>query len=120
MIYGYLCHPCRKSTDVVKPASEFDRVENCPVCKAPMQREFAPRKIYFSGTAVQEKKWQPAIGEACTDREMRRIAKERGMIELGNERPEKHLTIPETEYPTFTAEDLRSSSFMENLNSGKL
>lgn len=73
-----------------------------------MIRAFAPRKIHLSGTAVQEKKYQPALGRAATDKELASEAKARGWAEVGNERPEKHLKPAEVEYPSFSEEDLRS------------
>lgn len=108
MIYDYLCNECDTHVDVVKRVEHINRQEKCSICDTIMTRAFAPSKIHLSGTAVQEKKWQPALGRAATDNEMRAEAKAKGMIEVGNEKPERHLKVAETEYPSFSDDDLRS------------
>lgn len=95
MIYEYNCGNCTKIFDVVKPVSLFDREENCPKCNSLMIRAFAPAKIHLYNTAVQEKVYQPALGKAATNSELKREADRRGWVELGNENPYKHLK-PET------------------------
>ncbi len=108
MIYDYHCNECDTHTEVIKSVRFIDQKEKCQICDTLMTRAFAPTKIHLSGTAVQEKKWQPALGRAATDNEMRQEAKRRGMIEVGNERPENHLKPPEAEYPSFSDHDIES------------
>lgn len=108
MIYSYLCHLCESEREVIKPVSEYDNPEQCPVCTNTMDRVFAPKYLYFNNTAVQERVWNPAFGKAMTQREAQAEAKTKGLIEVGTERPEKHLTTPRTEYPSFTNDDLRA------------
>jgi putative FmdB family regulatory protein len=91
VIYEYLCEVCGSHFDVVKPVSEYNTPEACRSCNYDATRVPFPRKIYLHGTAVQEKKWNPALGCAVTDSEAKKIAKERGLIEVGNEDPSKHL-----------------------------
>lgn len=105
MLYGYHCTPCGKSHDVVKLVADFDREELCPSCQSVMRREIS-RRIWFSGTKVEEKVWQPSLGRAATTSELRAEAKERGWTEVGNERPEKHLKPDLHEYPTFTNDEI--------------
>ena len=106
MVYEYACPTCSLSRDVVKSVREMDSPETCAKCDSPMVRAFAPRRLHFTGTAVQEKKWQPAIGRACTDNELKKIARGKGMIELGTEKAERHLEPPTAEYPSFTDDDI--------------
>lgn len=108
MVYDYLCNECDTHVDVIKRVGEIDRKEKCPSCDTIMTRAFCPSKIHLSGTAVQEKKWQPALGRACTDREMKAEAKAKGMIEVGNEKQERHLKVAETEYPSFSDDDIKA------------
>lgn len=75
-----------------------------------MIRAFAPRRLHFTNTAVQELKWQPSLGRPATDREMRAEAKKNDWIEVGTEKPEKHLKPQLSEYPSFSEDDLRSLS----------
>lgn len=108
MIYAYLCNNCGENADVIKPVSEYDKKELCKSCGCVMTREFAPRRVYLHNTAVQEKKFQPALGRAATDRELKQAAKENNWIEIGNERVEKHVKAPEIEYPTFSDDDIKA------------
>ena len=36
--YQYFCHHCRKTTDIIKPMSEYDRDEYCEKCKGKLER----------------------------------------------------------------------------------
>jgi putative FmdB family regulatory protein len=107
ILYGYRCEPCGKSTEVVKSVVDFDRVELCPACQSVMRREIS-RRIWLSGTKVEEKVWQPALGRGATNSELRAEAKAKGWTEVGNERPEKHLKPELSEYPTFTSDEIRA------------
>jgi putative FmdB family regulatory protein len=106
LVYEYQCNECDSRVDVIKSVREIDKKESCKTCGTIMTRAFAPRKIHLSGTAVQEKKWQPSLGRPATDNEMKQAAKDKGWIELGSERPEKHLAPPDAEYPSFSNDDL--------------
>ena len=108
MIYGYFCNNCETKCDIIKPASDYKKDERCKDCNAVMTKDFAPVKVYFSGTAVQDKKFQPALGRVATDSELKKVAKEKNWIEIGNERVEKHVKSPDTEYPTVTDDDIRA------------
>lgn len=107
-MYSYSCQDCGLSQDVIKSVREIDRSEPCPKCREPMNRAFAPARIFLNKTAVQEKVWQPALGRPATRRELESEARDKGWEPLGNEDATKHLKPPETEYPSFTDDDLRS------------
>lgn len=108
MIYEYHCPGCAGSFDIVKPAAEYLKDEFCPTSGTTMTRAVAPTRIFLNNTQVQERVWQPAIGKAATTKELREEAKRRGMIEVGTERPEKHLSPPRAEYPTFSNDEIRA------------
>jgi putative FmdB family regulatory protein len=108
MIYEYRCDGCNGSFDIVKPASEYNKDEHCPTSGTTMVRAVAPKRIFFHNSSVQEIRWQPHLGAAMTDREAKRTAKAQGLVEVGNDRPEKHLKVPETEYPSFSDDDIRA------------
>lgn len=91
MIYVYSCNGCGGKFDIIKPVGDYNRPEFCPTSHVTMTRAFAPQIVYLSGTEVQERAWNPAFGQALTRNEAKQIAKDKGMIEVGNERPEKHL-----------------------------
>lgn len=92
MIYEYTCSGCSATFEVIKPLKDFERQEMCPTSGVTMTRAFAPQKLHLYGTAVQDAYFHPALGSVVKgDTEARQIAKNRGLIEVGNERPEKHL-----------------------------
>lgn len=91
MIYVYKCDGCNGEFEVIKPVADYERIESCPVSGTIMTRAIAPQRIFLHNTAVQERAYNPAFGKALTRNEAKEIAKQRGMIEVGNERPEKHL-----------------------------
>lgn len=93
MIYEYSCEKCQKSVDVVKPLADYDRVEMCPTCSdTKMIRAFAPTRTHLYGTKVEEAYFSHALGQVVKgDTHARQIAKQKGLIELGNENPHKHL-----------------------------
>ena len=107
MIYAYQCAECGEKVDIVKAVKDYDRVEYCKDCNTVLTRCFSATRLYFNNTAVQEREFCPAIGHDVTKRERQQIAKERGWVEIGNERPEKHLKPQLSEYPTFTNEEIR-------------
>lgn len=99
MVYEYSCSQCQTSIDIIKPVSDYDRIENCETCGTLMNRAFAPRKIHLYGTAVQDAYYNNGLGCVVkNDKHARQIAKDRNLIEVGNERPEKHLKIKRQEY----------------------
>lgn len=108
MLYEYVCHGCGKSYEIAKPVVEFNKDEHCPTSGTTMARAIAPVRLHFYGTKVQEKKWQPAIGQAMTDREIKEHAKTRGWIEVGNENLDKHYKPVQSEYPSFSDDEIRA------------
>lgn len=105
VIYEYECCDCNTKVDIIKSIREFERQERCKLCGALMTRCFSAR-IQFTNTAVQELQFNPALGRAVTRREMAQIAKDKGWVEVGNEKVEKHVAPKEIEYPTFTNDDI--------------
>ncbi len=97
MIYQYGCEKCGAKFEVIKRVSEYKDPESCK-CGYEATRVPFPTKIHLSGTAVQDKYFNHALGQVCTDTEAKQIAKDRGMIEVGNERIEKHVKPVEHSY----------------------
>lgn len=99
MIYEYSCLKCDSTCEIVKPVSEYDKVENCAECGTVMSRAFAPKKLHLYGTAVEEKYFNHGLGQVVNGKaHVKQICKEKKIIEVGNERPEKHLKIRQQEY----------------------
>ena len=53
-IYSYTCN-CGKKDMVVKPMSQFDRPELCPICNQTMQRDIAADAPRVHGNRYYEK-----------------------------------------------------------------
>ena len=86
MTYEYACQKCDQIFDVIKPVKEIDNIEHCPDCGGVGDRMFAPRRVYLSGTAVQNAEYNPALGCVVKNKEHRaEIAKRKGLIEIGND-----------------------------------
>lgn len=98
MVYEHFCVPCNRTFDVIRPVSRYDDAEICAKCGSVAERVPFPRRVFLHGTAVQEKQFNHALGTVCTDNEAKQIAKERGLIEVGNERVEKHVKPYESDY----------------------
>lgn len=107
MIYAYQCEKCGGSEDIIKPVAEYRRPEFCGKCGVEMRKAVVPVKLHIYNTKVQDKKFQPALGRAATDAELKQEAKLRGWEEVGGESLD-HIQPPKIEYPTFTDEDIKS------------
>ncbi len=88
MVYEYECSQCSARFDVIKRASEMENEEHCR-CGELAIRKFVPSRLYFSGTRVQEAEYNPGLGCIVKNKQQRaEICKQRGLIEVGNEKPE--------------------------------
>ena len=54
-IYSYVCNNCGKEDMVVKPMSQYDRSEACPICGSPMERDIAADAPRVHGKRYYEK-----------------------------------------------------------------
>lgn len=98
MIYEYLCKPCGKLCEIIKRVADLNRQENCEECGTIMERQVSGGQ-HLLNTAVQERYYSHALGQVVKGpQDERRIAKAKGMIEVGNERPRKHLKVETSSY----------------------
>ena len=101
MIYIYKCSKCDQECEVIKHHTEIDNVEHCETCNQTMSRIFRP-KIHLSESIKmgrQDPYYHPALGEVVkNDKDASLKAKHQGMIEVGNEKPEKFLKPTIQEY----------------------
>lgn len=102
-IYAYRC-TCAAEWDVAKPMAELDRLEACPKCGA--ENGAGSRLIQranFSGAGDWNTQcYHPALGQVVRNNaHARQIAKSRGLIEVGNEKPETlHKIAADTQRET--------------------
>lgn len=91
MIYGYRCPSCAYEFDVVKSASQFDRLETCDKCRSIAERQFVPNRnaIIKSSGLSESPEYNPGLGCVVKSKQHRReICRARGLEEIGNETPE--------------------------------
>ena len=85
MIYPYKCSCCGNKFDVIKAISDFDREESCPGCHTVAQRYIASTGSFY-GAGVEDAVYCPGLGCIVNNSQHRaKIAKERGLVEIGNE-----------------------------------
>jgi Zn ribbon nucleic-acid-binding protein len=87
MRYPYFCTQCDAEYEIVKSLDDIDRVENCD-CGHAMSRKISP-KIMFKNEKVAENQtyFHPALGcMVNSNTQAQRIAKERGLVEIGNDK----------------------------------
>lgn len=84
--YPYRCTTCNHTFDVAKSVRQIDEPENCTKCNAPnAQRYLVP--VNFNGAKDWDNtRYNPGLGCVTkSNAHAAKIAKERGLIEVGNE-----------------------------------
>lgn len=93
MIYPYRCDACNHTWEVIKRVAEIDAQERCPSCNQLGIRYIASRQS-FSGEKVEDAYYCPALGTIVKSKSHRnRLAKDRGLIEVGNDDPPSNYHI---------------------------
>ena len=88
MIYEYSCTKCKHVFDVIKRVADLDVNEFCLKCESPAERQFTAH-IHIMGAGVEHAEYNPAFGQVVKNKTHRKeLAKRKGMIEIGNEKPE--------------------------------
>lgn len=87
--YIFSCSKCDKDFDVIMSIKEYERRAECPTChNVSTDRVYTP-DFHFIGAAVQNAEYNPAFGQVVKNsRHRNELAKEKGLIEIGNEKPE--------------------------------
>ena len=89
MIYPYECSCCGNKWDVIKRVSEINNPEYCCQCNNIGERKIA-QKGHFYGAEVEDAEFCPALGCVVKSKaHRRRLAKQLGLVEVGNENMEK-------------------------------
>jgi len=85
--YPYFCSQCDCETEIEKSLEEIDRVETCE-CGHPMARMIS-EKISFKNEKLADNQsfFHPALGCVVnSNSHAQKIARERGLIEIGDEK----------------------------------
>lgn len=89
--YDYFCETCSLEFDVIKSIKEHKTpdFEKCTACGKSCPQVFSCN-IHFVGEKIKDAYKCPALGEVIkSDKHRNEVAKRRGVIEIGNEKPDK-------------------------------
>lgn len=74
------------------PLAEIPKIERkaeCPTCGNVSKDRVYSKNVYFIGASVENAEYNPAFGQVVKNsRHRKELAKEKGLIEIGNEKPE--------------------------------
>jgi len=88
-IYDYQCDKCEKQYEIIKSIKEYDGKDACPVCGLVGERKLSCG-IQFIGTKIEDAEFNYGLGAITKSKAHRdELAKRKGMIEVGNENPDK-------------------------------
>jgi putative FmdB family regulatory protein len=88
--YPYRCSACAHEFEVIKSVKFIDDPETCEKCNASAERYISSRQSFYGASDWDNAHFSPVLGEVVRNNaEVRRKAKERGLIEVGNEPVEK-------------------------------
>lgn len=84
--YEYACKPCGHRFDVIKPMARYDWPEACAKCGLEAERLISATSIDSTAGDWNRIEFNPALGQWTKGwGQARKIAKARGMEEVGNE-----------------------------------
>lgn len=110
--YPYLCQNCNHRWDVVKSVRQIDDREMCPTCQSLDNRRYLT-PVNFNGASDWDRaEFNPGLGCIIKNQKHReRVAKERGLVEVGNEDVSKFVTSQERQLAKET--DARTEAALE-------
>ncbi len=86
MTFEYWCKTCELIKEDIQRIGCAKEYLKCDKCGEKMQRHYTTFQI--SGTKVSNREYNPAFGCVVkSDAHRKELAKQRGMIEIGNESP---------------------------------
>ena len=90
-VYPYKCPDCSRQFDVAKRVNHIDEVEFCPSCQSECHaKDRLICRSTFHGAGVEDPVYDHSLGMVVKSSAHRRqIAKEKGLIEIGNEPVDK-------------------------------
>jgi putative FmdB family regulatory protein len=85
--YPYECPKCESQFDAYKGFDDIDRLEECPNCGMLLDKDCRKiARVYFTGEKPFDPYYCPGLGSVVTSKaERQRLAKSRGLQEVGNE-----------------------------------
>ena len=94
--YPYECTSCSHTFDVIKSVRQLDDPECCEKCSAPNARRYLVPVNFNGASDWNNQGWNPGLGCVTkSNAHAAKIAKERGLIEVGNEDVGKTIAAQE-------------------------
>jgi putative FmdB family regulatory protein len=89
--YPYECLQCKHEFEVIKQVRFLDEPEACPHCSGDAQRFISKHQQFYGAGDWNKLEFNHGLGQWVEggSKARDRIAKERGLTEVGNEDPEK-------------------------------
>lgn len=85
-VYEYGCKDCGHEFDVVKSFKEYDLPEACQSCQSLKTERYISRSYFYGEKDWDKVEFNPAFGCLVKNKKHReQLAKERNLIEIGNE-----------------------------------
>lgn len=92
MTYEYVCNKCDTSFDIIKRVAQIDDPEECPKCECYDTKRLISRTHFYGASDWDTKEFNPGLGVVTNSRKHRdKIARERGLVEVGNEDMNKFI-----------------------------
>lgn len=107
MLYEYFCTECNKLTEIEKSLAELDRLEFCVSCDVEMKRQIS-KHIGFKDEKAESNEafFSHALGQVVRNgKHQRELARERGLVEVGNEKSSLDLQKPQSKDYTLSDRD---------------
>jgi putative FmdB family regulatory protein len=93
MIYEFLCKKCNAIDEIIRHHMDLADPVVCDECGSVMERKYTPPNIQTQGESIPH--FNPALGMMVrSDSHAREVAKQRGLVEVGNEDVHKHTSGP--------------------------
>lgn len=90
VIYPYECGACKHIFEVIKSVRDIDLEESCPQCGVISIRTIARSQAFYGANDWDTRHYNPALGMVVrSNKEAEKIAREKGMVEVGTESLEK-------------------------------
>lgn len=84
--YEYQCITCKHDFDIIKSISMLDDPEACPKCSSKETERHISRTHFYGASDWDKAQYNPGLGVVTKNaKHAARIAKDRGLIEVGNE-----------------------------------
>lgn len=95
-VYEWECQDCKKSFDLIRSFQEYNLPASCDACQSFNTIRLISRFSFYGASGWDSASFNPGLG--CITKNTKhaeQIAKERGLIPLGNESCEKTISSQE-------------------------